>query len=39
MLEMKLNSRATVDAIGLDSVNVVPDQKTGELCDRPLISQ
>src|SRR5215813_11287152 len=39
MLEMKLNSRATVNAIGLDSVNVVPYQKTGELCDRPLIPQ
>src|SRR5262247_1619797 len=39
MLEMKLNSRATVDAIGLDSVNVVPYQKTGQLCDRPLIPQ
>src|SRR5262245_2824279 len=39
MLEMKLNTRATVNAIGFDSVNVVPYQKTGELCDRPLIPQ
>src|SRR5262249_14079937 len=39
MLEMKMNTTAAVDAVGLDSVNVVPDQKTRQLCDRPLIPQ
>ena len=39
MLEMKLNTTATVDSVGLDPVNVVPYQKTRQLRDRPLIPQ
>jgi hypothetical protein len=39
MLEMKLNTTATVDAVGLDLVNIVPYQKTRQLRDRPLILQ
>jgi hypothetical protein len=34
MLEMKLNTTATVDSVGLDPVNVVPYQKTRKLGDR-----
>src|SRR5262245_3168616 len=39
MLEMKLNTRATIDAIGLDSVNVISYQKTCQPRDRSLIAQ
>ena len=39
MLEMKLNTTATVDSVGLDPVNVIPYQKTRQLRDRPLIPQ
>ncbi len=39
MLEMKLNTRATIDSVGLDPVNVVPYQKTRQLHDRSLIPQ
>jgi hypothetical protein len=39
MLEMKLNTTATVDSVGLDPVNIVPYQKTCQLSDRPLILQ
>lgn len=39
MLEMKLNTTATVDAVGLDPINVVPYQKTRQLRDRTLILQ
>ena len=39
MLEMKLNTTATVDSVGLDPVNVIPYQKTRQLRDRPLILQ
>ena len=34
VLEMKLNTTATVDSVGPDPVNVVPYQKTRQLCDR-----
>src|SRR6266536_1709033 len=39
VLEMKLNTTATVDSVGLDPVNIVPYQKTRQLRDRPLILQ
>src|SRR5207344_218842 len=39
MLEMKLNTTATVDSVGVDPVNVVPYQKTCQLRDRSLIPQ
>jgi hypothetical protein len=39
MLEMKLNTTTTVDAVGLDPVNVVPYQKTRQLRDRALVLQ
>ena len=39
MLEMKLNTTATVDAVGLDPINVVPYQKTRQLRDRTLVLQ
>jgi hypothetical protein len=39
MFEMKLNTTAVVDSVGLDPVNVVPYQKTRKLRDRPLILQ
>src|SRR5262249_10563414 len=39
MLEMKLNTTATVASVGLDAVNIVPYQKTRQLRDRSLIPQ
>src|SRR5262245_4013409 len=39
MLEMKLNTTATVGSVGLNPVNIVSYQKTGQLRDRSLIPQ
>jgi hypothetical protein len=36
MLEMKLNTTAAIDSVGLDPVNIVSYQKTRQLRDRLL---
>jgi len=39
MLEMELNTTATIEPVGLHPIHVVSYQKTRQLRDRPLIPQ